>query len=100
MNEYASARRSVGTECNRSASAREGEIARGRGRSLVLRFAPTVAARPRRPKSPPAILSNSVGSSTNPAPPNKKGPEKQALFYLAVQGGNRSGTVKLLNFKG
>src|SRR6202035_679807 len=42
----------------------------GRSSSASLR---TAAAAPRRPKIAPRFLSNSVGSSTHPAPPNKKG---------------------------
>src|SRR5580692_4048234 len=50
----------------------------GRSSSASLR---TAAARPRRPKIAPRFLSNSVGSSTNPAPPNKKGLKNRPFLF-------------------
>src|SRR5580658_4184548 len=65
---------------------RVGLLAAGDGRSSSASLR-TAASRPRRPKIAPRFLSNPVGSSTHPAPPNKKGPERQALFYLAERVG-------------
>jgi len=65
---------------------RVGLLAAGDGRSSSASLR-TAAAEPRRPKIAPRFLSNPVRSSTHPAPPNKKGPERQALFHLAERVG-------------
>jgi hypothetical protein len=46
----------------------------------------TAAAAPRRPKIAPRFLSNSVGSSTNPAPAKYKKPQDGAFYILWRRG--------------
>ena len=63
----------------------EGEIARGRGRPLVLRYAPDRRARPRRPKIAPRFLSN-LKVRTPPiqaAPKIKKGHKSPFLIFAS-----------------
>src|SRR5258708_23908646 len=65
---------------------RVGLLAAGDGRSSSASLR-TAAARPWRQKIAARFCRTPVGSSTHPAPPNKKGPERQALFYLAERVG-------------
>jgi hypothetical protein len=67
---------------------RVGLLAAGDGRSSSASLR-TAAAGPRRPKIAPRFLSNPVGASTHPAPPNKKG-LKDRPFLFGGEGGIRT----------
>jgi hypothetical protein len=67
---------------------RVGLLAAGDGRSSSASLR-TAAAKPRRPKIALRFLSNPVGSSTRPAPPNKKG-LKNRPFLFGGEGGIRT----------
>ena len=67
---------------------RVGLLAAGDGRSSSASLR-TAAAKPRRPKIALRFLSNPVGSSTHPAPPNKKG-LKNRPYLFGGEGGIRT----------
>ena len=70
----------------------EGRIARGRGRPLVLRFARTAAAAPRRPKTLRDFC-RTGGFVHTSCTTNKKG-LKNRPFFIGGEGGIRTNTFK------